>query len=156
MRINKFRLSLLVLSLIVILGSCCNESGSSSGQIISDFEVTNYQEYKHYDCYNIIDPICIRNDSTYEKTFTLASQNNDCNELILPSVDFAKNSILIYPIFEGSRAYFTRNVQIDSLNKVVTYTISIDKCFCPGKCETFDYNMVLVPAIGIDYEIEYK
>jgi hypothetical protein len=144
----------LLLISVSILISCCNEHNDSEGIIVSDLKVGDYSQ--SYDCLNLPDTICIRDDSTYQEIFKIDSKKSSCKGLILPSIDFNKNSILIYQYHEGGRIFFHRNVQVDSINKVITYYISTTRCFCPDKCENTDQNIVIVPKIGKDYKVKYK
>jgi hypothetical protein len=146
----------IILTTFVLVSACCNKEDENSGAIISDLIISDLKDYQQIDCYSFLDTLCIRDDSTYEATFTLDPQKAGCNNISRPFVDFSGNSILIYSRFESANLRFNRNVTIDSVKKTVTYTISTDKCFCADKCFTEDFNMVLVPRIGRDYRIIYK
>jgi hypothetical protein len=150
-----FEFTILVL-FIGFLSSCCNEKDENSGSIISNFSIDNFNEYNYFHCFDLYDTICIRNDSVYKKIFSLKDQKTECTSIILPKIDFSKNSILIYYVNSGGRTYFHRHVEIDTLNKLVTYTIATVGCFCPDKCISSSYNIVIVPRIKDNFKVEYK
>ena len=145
---------ILVTISICILISCCNEHDDNSGIIIINFNIGD--DSQKYDCLNLPDTICICDDSTYRAVFKITSTNSKCNDIVIPNVDFTIHSVLIYQKSLGGRIYYHRNVQVDSLNKIVIYSISTTKCFCADVCENNDQNIVLVPKIGKDYKIKYK
>ena len=145
---------ILVLICTCMLISCCNEHDDNNGIIISDLNVGD--NWQGYDCLNLPDTVCIRDDSSYRKIFKIDTTKSTCKGLVLPTIDFNKNSILIYQKNEDGRIFFHRNVQVDSVNKLITYSISTTRCFCPDKCENADQNIVVVPKIGIDYKVKFK
>jgi hypothetical protein len=147
----RFILALISINLLI---SCCNEHDDSSGIIVSDLQIGDY--WQGSDCLNLPDTVCIREDSAYQRIFKIDSTISTCKGIVLPSIDFNKNSILIYQKNGGGRIFFHRNVQVDSAKKVVIYSISTTRCFCADKCENADQNIVVVPKIGRDYKIEYK
>jgi hypothetical protein len=151
-----FRKISILVSLILLTNSCCNKSNENSGSIIADLNIDNFPYYQQLDCYNIPDTCCIRDDSTYKSIFSIIAPSSNCDQLTLPNIDFEKTSILIYKIFEHSIAYFHKNVEIDTMNKTATYSISISHCICPDQCRTYSYNIVVVPKIPIDYKIIFK
>jgi hypothetical protein len=144
---------ILLLIYVSVLISCCNEHDDNTGIIISDLRFGDYPLGDN--SLKLPDTICIRDDSTYQRIFKIDSTKSN-GELGLPSIDFSKNSILIYQKNESGRIYFHRSVQADSVNKVITYSISTTRCFCPDKCDNSDQNIVVVPKIGKDYKIIYK
>jgi hypothetical protein len=138
---------------LYLFTSCCNEHDDNSGMIMSDFHVGDFSQ--GYDCFNLPDTICIRDDSTYQKVFKTETTKSSCAGLSLPLIDFNKNSILIYQK-GGGLEYYHRQVQIDTVGKIVIYSISTTRCFCPDKCSRANQNMVIVPKIGKDYKVQFK
>jgi hypothetical protein len=156
-KIENMKFSFIFISTLIsinLLISCCNEHDDSSGIIVSELKIGDY--WQSYDCLKLPDTLCIKDDSTYQKIFKIDPTNSTCNGLILPSIDFNKNSILVYQKNEGGRTFYHRNVQVDSTNKIITYSISTTQCFCPDKCESFNQNIVVVPKIDKDYIIKFK
>jgi hypothetical protein len=149
---NKIIIHLVLFSLVIFtVSSCCNKDNTNSGKIISDFEIQNYNIYTDQSCLNIPDTICIRYDTTFTRIF-----KTDCKGPIIPHVDFTKNSLLIYQKHQEGIVLFHRDVKFDTIAKIVKYTINFSKCFCYDKCETNDYNMIIVPRIPDNYKIVYK
>ena len=149
--IIRFLFTLIYTSTLI---SCCHEHSESNGVIISDFKVGT--DKQTYDCLSLPDTACIRDDSTYRAVFKINSSRETCNGLVLPKIDFNKNSILIYKKDIGGRLFFHRDVLINSNTRVVTYIIATSKCFCPDKCETYDQNIVVVPKIGKEYTVRFE
>jgi hypothetical protein len=147
---------LLLIWLFFLFFGCCNKEDTNSGAIVSNLDIGNLDDFTQMDCYSYLDTLCILNDSTYQAAFTLNSPSSKCKAVLKPNVDFEKYSILIYRKLEGGNLVFHRHVAIDTINKLVTYRISTDNCFCADKCETESFNIVLIPKIGKDYKVEYK
>ncbi|HNX65945.1 MAG TPA: hypothetical protein PKH02_03630 [Bacteroidales bacterium] len=142
--------------MIALLSSCCNEENVNMGLIVSNLEIPDFDQNYDGGCYNIPDTLCIKDDDTYRKTFARISYTSDCNTLTLPPVDFSEYSILIYKRFVMANARFHRNVIINIPNKMVVYTITTRNCFCADVCESFSYNIVLIPKVGDGYKVIYK
>jgi len=126
------------------------------GLIVSDLQISDFDEVHDVSCYNIPDTLCIRDDATYRKTFARISFTSDCSTLTLPPVDFSEYSILIYKRYEHGNVRFHRNVIVNTHNKVVVYTITTRNCYCADACRTVSYNMVLVPKVEQGYKVIYN
>jgi len=142
--------------MIALLNSCCTQDNLNYGLIVSDLEIPNFNQNNDDGCYNIPDTLCIKDDETYRKTFARISFTSDCNTLTLPPVDFSEYSILIYKRLVRANARFHRNVIVDTHNRVIVYTITTSNCFCADVCETFSYNIVLIPKLEQGYKVIYK
>jgi hypothetical protein len=154
--IFKRNINLMICFLMCLLNGCCNENEDSSGSISADLDISNYTDWDDYGCFHFPDTMCIRDDSTYQQQFKIISSDDDCKQLSLPVIDFSKYSLLVYRKSEGGRIFYHRNVSIDTVNKIVRYSISNSKCFCPDKCQSGSLNMVLIPKVGNEYAVEYK
>jgi hypothetical protein len=143
------------------MASCCNEHNEDSGIIKSEYILggSNTLGGSNYnvdiDCLITPDTACIRNDSEYKELFRIDSVSY-CKNATLPSIDFNKYSLLVNRKSILGRVYFHRNVVVDSLNKIITYQISIQYCRCIDVCHSQESNIVLVPAISKDFRIVYK
>jgi hypothetical protein len=141
--------------------SCCNEHNEDSGIIKSDYTIggTDNSNGLNYNvdirCLLTPDTACIRNDSVYKALFKIDS-TSECKNAILPTIDFNKYSLLVNRKSVSGNVYFHRNVFIDSINKTITYQISLEYCHCADMCHSEESNIVLVPAISKDYKIIYK
>ena len=147
--------------LISIIISCCNEHDEDSGIIKSDYAIGGTYNFDgnsynvDNDCLLTPDTACIRNDSIYKSLFKIDSSSY-CKAAILPTIDFNKYSILVNRKSTSGRVYFHRNVIVDSINKTIIYQISTTYCHCIDICFSKASNIVLVPAISMDYKIIYK
>ena len=151
--LEKVKLILLIIGLSFTY-SCqdkCDKSDEVSGGLI----ITKFDIY--WNCNNT-HSACIRNFQEFEN---YAQLNNCGTETtpVLPNVDFSQHSVLIYNIVEDGCCIFNRNVAIDTTKKMVTYSIDHIKCGCgvvfAMDIWTVDNNMVLVPKIPEDYDIDF-
>jgi hypothetical protein len=145
-----------IILLSVALNSCCNKHDENSGVILADFEIENYPDWRIKNCYNLPNTYCIVDDSTYKKIFSRGVHTSECPILKLPALDFSKVSLLIFKKDMPTPTNFNRNVEIDTIQKIISYSIKVKRYFCPDASGSLSYNMVIVPKIGNDYRIEYK
>jgi hypothetical protein len=150
---SHYKIFLSLVLLLVLAISCCNKDDENDGAIVSDLNIPGLNNTDQRECFSFLDTLCILNDSAYQAAFT--TTNSKCKSVSRPFVDFNKYSILIYRQFIGGNVRFYRNVTIDTINKIVTYRISTDNCFCPDKCETESFNIVLIPKISEEYKVNY-
>jgi hypothetical protein len=139
----------------LISNSCCNKSSENFGIIQDDLNIDGFYIVT-YDCMNLPDTACVRNNEEYHTLFKITSTNSDCGKITLPFVDFTKNSLLIYHKDNGGKIFYQRTVTVDSTKKIVTYLITTASCPVIMDYRTETYNIVFVPKIGLDYKIEYK
>jgi hypothetical protein len=150
---------LIFLSFVLLFGlllGCCNKEDENGGAIIADLNIPDLNDFDQRECYSYLDTLCILNDSAYQAAFNFYTPSSKCKAISRPYVDFNKYSILIYKKFEGGNVRFYRHVTIDTIARIVTYRISNENCFCPDKCETESFNIILIPKISKDYRVEYN
>lgn len=130
---------------------CNNSDEVNGGVIIAKFDI-------YWNCDNAHNT-CVRN----LQEFIDYAQSNNCGTettIVLPNVDFSQHSVLINNIVESGCCIFNRDVSIDTINKMVTYSIEYIRCGCEGfvgmDIITVANNMVLVPKIPEDYVVEFK
>ena len=156
MRQITMTLRIFIISFIgLVMYSCCNESDENSGIIHSDLSIDGFYIVT-YDCLNLPDTACIRDENQYNEIFRIIGTDSDCGKIIMPEIDFAKYSILINHKSGGGKHFYHRTVNVDSTAKIVTYLITSESCPVFTDYETDSYNLVLVPKIGTDYKIDYK
>jgi len=141
--------------LVLIFNSCCNESNQNFGFIICELNIDGFH-ISNYHCLNLPDTACIRDSVQFSKIFKISGTDSDCEKIKIPEIDFEKYSILINHKFDKGKKFYQRNVEIDSLNKIVTYLIDIESCMILVDSETESYNIVIVPKIDNNYKIDYK
>jgi hypothetical protein len=69
-------------------------------------------------------------------------------------VNYGQYSILTYPTYTSCNTSFDRNVKIDDVNSIVTYTIIMEEC---NKCEykVNTQNYAVIRAIPSNYQVFY-
>ena len=140
--------------LISIIISCCSEHDEDSGIIKGDYRISD--DFTNIECLKTPDTACIRNELKYRDLFVIDTSAHVCKNMVLPTIDFNKYSLLVNRKNTRGNLYFHRNVIVDSINKIITYQISTTSCFCADVCESNNLNIVLVPSISSDYKIIYK
>lgn len=152
---NKINISVF-LFFCVCLSSCCKQKDTLSGQAIQEIFIEHLYEEPGSSCFNLPSQICIRTDSAYHELFKLKS-GASCDALVLPFIDFSKYSLLIYWKEDGARVFYNTNVQIDSTQKTVQFSIGVTgQCACPDKCLRQEYHLVLTPKIADDYVVFFQ
>lgn len=152
---HYFKFNIVVLCLLILQSCVCNKHNTNSGIIESDFNFTNGYA-NPVECLTMADTLCIRDDSTYKNLFKIDYYNPNCKFLHLPTIDFDKNSILVFNANLRGNLYYHRDVNVDSIHKIVTYQIKVSNCFCYDVCESPDLNIVIVPRIDKTYKVIYK
>lgn len=76
------------------------------------------------------------------------------NGVTKSNVDYSEYSLLCYPITTSCYATFDRNIVINDVTKIVTYTIKVTEC---GKCDGQRYidNWVAIRGIDDTYTVLY-
>jgi hypothetical protein len=154
--IRKITLAPICFLVLFYISSCCNEKNDFTGAVIEEYTIEGNYSYLSYQCLGLIDALCIKNDSAYKSVFKINTADTICADFVLPAIDFEKYTILVSPQSDMKRTFYHKNVDIDSANKLITYTITTTRCMCADVCESFSLNMVAIPKISDDYRIEFK
>lgn len=74
----------------------------------------------------------------------------------IQSIDYSQYNILGYPLVVNCDVALERNVEIDDLNQIVTFTVTVHDCKSGCDEARNVENYVLVPAFPTSYTIVYN
>lgn len=152
----KIRHLIALLYCLLIITSCCKEHDTLTGEVLESIAIDHLYEAPGGNCFNLPSQYCIQNDSVYQALFKLKSTGS-CDALSLPSIDFSMYSVLLFWKEDGGRIYYNTDVQIDSVQKLVQFKISItEQCACPDKCLRKEYHIVKTRKIPADYTVLFQ
>lgn len=149
----------LITIIIMILSISCSEEkdcieySANKGAIVREIDMG--------ECYGIMSvPFILITDTVQYKNLrlltsdTLLSQMGCSSTPHLPTIDFEKYSLAgVLTIGNGCNVNYEREINIDSINKVVHYNIIVHQC---GDCNDKRLNMNWVTLTKVDsfYELE--
>ncbi len=149
---------LILASIVVLLNGCekdedpcVNPYDTVSGVVVSDYQFGECVSTLGMLSQNYI----IENKDAFEALPILPSDNGNCNQQNISTIDFDRYALLGLYADGACDVIFDRNVEQDTQNKKYIYTVSRTLC---NSCERHEYSMnwVLVPKLPTGYTVEFR
>lgn len=124
-------------------------SKHGSEKSLACVSVTDYEEVREK---NFI----INSQSEYEDLLKYKSFDSQCENFVLPSIDFSNKTLLgKYASGGGCKVEFLKKVYKDEKNKKIIFIIDIVE---EGPCDMLEFNnnWILIPKIPSDYSVDFQ